>query len=167
MRDLLGIILRISVIYLYALAAVRLSGKRGIKAIAPFDVVVGALLGDLFDDIFLGETALAEGIVAITTVIVLHLLMSYASYRSTRFAHLVGSRRTILAREGRAVEAGLRHERMRQEDLQVQLRQHGVEQMDEVRELGLEPSGQTSVLLYEAAKPADQRDLPALREQLR
>src|ERR671924_489440 len=61
--DLTGIIFRVSIMYLYALALVRISGKQTLGQLTPMDFVVTLIIGDLFDDVFWAEVPLIEGIV--------------------------------------------------------------------------------------------------------
>jgi len=162
-QDLVGVAVRVSIFYLYALAVLRSTGKRGIGAISAHDFVVAVMLGDLFDDVIWGEIALAKGLVGFTTVVLVHLLVSYGCYKSRRFTRLVQSPPTVVIREGRVVDEALRRERMRREELAAALRLEGVEHVDEVLLARVEPSGDVSVLLREEYKPAEKRWLRLLR----
>ena len=68
-QELIGIALRVSVMYLYVLAIMRLSGKRSLGAITPFDFVVTVIVGDMFDDVFWAEVPLSKGLVGVTTIV--------------------------------------------------------------------------------------------------
>ena len=65
--SLTGIIVRISFIYVYALALVRISGKQTLGQLTPMDFIVTLIIGDLFDNVFWAEVPVIEGIVAFTT----------------------------------------------------------------------------------------------------
>jgi uncharacterized membrane protein YcaP (DUF421 family) len=64
------------------LLVVRLAGKRTIREGTPFDFLVALMLGDFPDDVIWGEVPVAQGVVAIGSVMRLHVMVSYASYRS-------------------------------------------------------------------------------------
>jgi uncharacterized membrane protein YcaP (DUF421 family) len=53
--DLTGIVFRVSIMYVYALALVRIAGKQSLGQLTPMDFVVTLIIGDLFDDIFWAE----------------------------------------------------------------------------------------------------------------
>jgi uncharacterized membrane protein YcaP (DUF421 family) len=164
MEGIIGVALRVSVMYVYALALLRLTGKRSLSHLSAPDAVVAFVVGDMFDDIFWADVALAKGIVGLTSVVLLHLLVAYGEYRSRAFEHVADGQPVPVAVNGRLVERGLRQERMRPEGLQALLHMQRIEHLDEVAEAYVEPSGKLGVLRREERKPADKRDLPALRE---
>lgn len=160
MESALGLVVRATATYLFLLILLRISGKRTVHEGTPFDLVVALILGDFPDDLIWGEVPVAQGLVAISTVMLLHLAVVYASYRSMRFDQLVGSGPTLVLRDGRLLPEGLRQERMNEGDLDVQLRHHGRDDRREVREAAIEPTGECSVLPTDAARTARRRDLP-------
>jgi uncharacterized membrane protein YcaP (DUF421 family) len=164
MQEYLGIVVRISIIYLYALAMLRLSGKRSLDSLSPMDFLVGLVLGDLFDDVIWAEIPIVQGMVAFTTIIALHILMAYLTYRSKAMHRLIESTRTEVVRMGEWVEAGLRKERTRQDEVIDQLRLQGEEKLDEIREAAWEPGGQLSVFKRRENMTAEKRDLDCLKE---
>jgi uncharacterized membrane protein YcaP (DUF421 family) len=166
MEDLLGTALRVTVMYVYALAVLRLAGKRSVGELTTLDFVVATIVGDLFDDVFWAEVPLAEGLVAFTTVVLVHTLVAYASWRSSTVDRLVGSQPTVVVRHGELVPDGLRRERTPPQDVLSELRQRGEDRLEEVRFARWEPSGRLSVLKRQEAEPLDRRDAPRLRELL-
>ena len=68
--DLTGVIFRVSIVYLYALALVRLSGKQSISQLTAMDFVVTLIIGDLFDDVFWVEVPVLQGMVAFAVLII-------------------------------------------------------------------------------------------------
>jgi uncharacterized membrane protein YcaP (DUF421 family) len=155
----LATLVRVGATYVFLLILVRVSGKRTIGEGTPFDVVVALVLGDFPDDLIWGEVPVAQGLVAMSTVMLAHLVVAYASYGSLRFDRLVGAGPTPLIRDGRTVRDALRRARMNDGDLDVALRHHGGMERGEVRQAQLEPTGEVSVLPLPAAGPARRRDL--------
>src|SRR5512133_900580 len=99
--DLPGIILRVSVMYLYALALVRISGKESIGQLSSMDLVVTLIIGDLFDDVFWVEVPLVQGLVGFGTIILAHILVTYLCSRSKLVYQLVNSPARVLIRDGK------------------------------------------------------------------
>src|SRR5687768_2033315 len=120
--DLTGIIFRVSVMYLYALALVRISGKQSLGQLTPMDFIVTLIIGDLFDDVFWVEIPLLQGLVAFATIILAHLLATFAASRNKSIYWMLSSPARILIQEGRFVQKNLRLERMRPEAAQFELR---------------------------------------------
>jgi uncharacterized membrane protein YcaP (DUF421 family) len=157
--DLVGIVARIAFTYVFFLAIVRLTGKRTIREGTPFEFLVALMLGDFPDDVIWGEVPVAQGVVAIGSVMTLHLLVSYASYRSVWVERLLGATPDLLLRGGVSDRVGLRRGRMNEADLDGELRRRGRADRDGVEQVTLEPTGETSIRLTEDARPARRRDL--------
>ena len=166
MEQALGIALRVSIMYLYALAVLRLAGQRDLGQLSVADAIAIFIVGDMFDDIFCAEIPLAKGLVGVSTIVLLQTLVSYAEYRSPTLGRLVADAATLMVRDGRYVEEGLRHERMRPEDVMSNLHLKQVEELGEVKEAYQEPADHLSVLRPDEQKPARKRDLPALQRAL-
>lgn len=164
MQDLIGIVLRISILYLYVLALLRLSGKRSIGALSPLDFVVALIIGDLFDDVIWAEIPLSKGLVGLTTIFVLHGSMAYLTYRSQQIHDLVESTKTMVVRNSRFVKEGLDHERTSKDIVYAQLRLQNEENLQEVHEAFWEPNGQLSVQKKAENKPVQKKGLPQLVE---
>jgi uncharacterized membrane protein YcaP (DUF421 family) len=161
--SLTGIIVRVSFIYLYALALVRISGKQTLGQLTPMDFIVTLIIGDMFDNVFWGEVPVIEGMVAFTTVTVIHILVTFFTSRNTSLYWLLASPARPLIEEGRLVQKNLGLERIRAEDVQFELRLKGEEHMREVKEARLEPSGQVSVIKNPSNKPLQKKDQRLLR----
>ena len=80
--DPLRIAVRAFFVYLTLLALVRCSGKRTVKQGSPFDFTVALILGDMADDALFAEVALSQFVVAAGTLLVAHVLMDIARFRS-------------------------------------------------------------------------------------
>jgi uncharacterized membrane protein YcaP (DUF421 family) len=157
--DLPGIIFRVSIMYLYALALVRISGKQSIGQLAAMDLVVTLIVGDLFDDVFWAEVPLVQGLVGFGTVILAHMLVTYLSSHSKPIDRLINSPPRLVIENGKLVQAGLQREWMRQENLLSALRLNGEEHPKEVKQATLEPEGQVSAIKAESNKPVNKKDL--------
>lgn len=159
--ELAGLVVRVTMTYVFFLIILRLAGKRTIREGTPFDLLVALILGDFPDDVIWGEIPVAQGIVAIGSIMTLHLLVSYATSRSIRVDQLLGSAPTTVLEDGRSRPAGLRQVRMNDGDLDVALRRAGHPTREDIAEAKVEPTGDVSVRLTEAAQAARRRDLEA------
>lgn len=164
MNEFLGMAFRISIMYVFALAILRLSGKRSIHNLSPLDFVVATIIGDMFDDAIWSEISLAKTLVGITTIIGWHILVSVGVHYSQRIERLVAGSQTLIVKNSRMNEKGLKKERTPKEEAMAQLRLSGEEHLTEIKEAYWEPEGKISVLKKEADKAAQKQDLPRLEE---
>jgi uncharacterized membrane protein YcaP (DUF421 family) len=163
---LAAIALRAVFTYVYLLVLVRLSGKRTIGEGTPFDFLMAIIVGDFPDDIIWGDVPVAQGVVAVGTLTLMHLLVAVLSYHSIPFDRLVGSGPVALLRQGDSQAGPMARERLNEMALDAMLRRHGIEERAGVQEGLLEPSGSLTVQRQEERRPAEKRDRDQLKETL-
>lgn len=164
MDELLGIAVRASIMYIYVIALLRLSGKRMIRSVSAMDIAATFIFGDMFDDIFWGEVPLSQGVVGITTVMALHFLVSFLVYRWQVISRIVSGSERILIDSSRFDERGLAAERLPRDEVVSILRQvGGVEEIDRVERGGLVPDGKMRISWTDQGRPLQKRDLPLIR----
>jgi uncharacterized membrane protein YcaP (DUF421 family) len=158
--DAISLLLRVSIMYVYALTLIRLAGKRSIGNLSPFDFVMATMIGDFFDDVFWAEVPLIQGLVAVATLIALHVLVAHATFRIGRLRRWLEGTKTPIIQQGRFLLAGLHHERTSRDSVLSALRMQRLSQdeLNHIKEANWEPSGQLSVLRSEEARPAQKRD---------
>ena len=164
MQDYLGIAFRILVIYAYAQLILRLSGKRSLDTLTPLDFVVGLIIGDLFDNIIWADVPLAQGLVAITTIVLLHSLLSLAAWKSQRLHDLVCSTAQPVIRDGKFLDRALARARTTAGEIEMLQRLVGEDKQAAIKQACLETSGELSIEKQPSAKPVQKRDLAALRK---
>lgn len=124
----------------------RISGKRTLAKLNAFDLVVTVALGSTLSAIVLQESvALAEGATALALLIIAQFLVTYLSVRSPRFADIVRSEPTLLARNGAYCHRSMRRERVTEDEALNAIRAQGAHSVSEVESLILESDGSLSV----------------------
>jgi uncharacterized membrane protein YcaP (DUF421 family) len=156
---MLGIALRISFMYVYALLVLRLSGKRSIGQLSALDFVVAGVLGDLFDDAIWGEVPLALVVTSFATIFLMHMLVTAAAWRSVRLERLLCGTPAQVVVDGKLAEPTLLRERMHPENVKEALRERGVDRLADVQTAHLEPNGHISAIKQPSARPIQYRDL--------
>jgi len=159
MEALLSLAFRISVMYAFALTLLRLAGKRSIGDLSALDFLVILIIGDQFDDVFWMDIPLSQGLVGMATIVGLHMLVSYAGWRSQHIHNFVASTPTPVVQKGELLFEGMRQERTPEQTVLMALRMLGEDSPHEVREGAWEPNGQLSVLKIEKEKPLQKGDL--------
>jgi uncharacterized membrane protein YcaP (DUF421 family) len=162
MQTILNIILRIVIVYVYILLVVRLSGKRTVAEGTPFDFVVALIIANLPGDIVWGDVPLARGIVAISTIMLVHLAVVVSAYHIPLVHRLVDSTPSVLLKHGRKDKKNLAFERVNDKELDELLREQKIHAHNQVASAMLEPSGTLSVQRTPSSKLADHRDLDQL-----
>jgi uncharacterized membrane protein YcaP (DUF421 family) len=150
---LLQIVLRTGVIYLLVLIGVRLSGKREVGQMTPFDLTLLLLLSNSVQNAMTGpDTSLMGGIVAACTLLVLNYGVAGVSGSSRRLRRLIQGEPTLLVHDGKIIEPHMAKERVSMDELHRALREHGINSCDQVALAVLEVDGSISCLKYDEIK---------------
>ncbi len=148
------IVVRTAVIYLLVLLGVRLSGKREVGQMTPFDLVLLLLLSNAVQNAMTGpDTSLAGGAVAAGTLLVLNYFIAEMSGMNRGFRRWVQGEPSLLVHNGKIVEAHMAREHVSLDELQRALREHGIGSVHEVALAVLEVDGSISCLKYDDVDP--------------
>lgn len=151
---LLQIVLRTGVIYLLVLIGVRLSGKREVGQMTPFDLTLLLLLSNSVQNAMTGpDTSLMGGAMAACTLLVLNYLIANISGTNRRFRRLIQGQPSLLIHDGRMIEEHMAREHVSVDELHRALREHGINCVDQTALAVLEVDGSISCLKYEEIKP--------------
>jgi uncharacterized membrane protein YcaP (DUF421 family) len=141
-------VIRGFVIYVFLLAVMRLSGRRTLAQMTPFDLVLLLIVAETTQQALLGEDfSLVNAFILILTLCVTDILLSFAKQSSTRVATLIDGTPTVLVSLGKVDEAALRRARVSIEDILESARsQHGLERLDQIKFAVLEVGGGISII---------------------
>ena len=140
-------ILRAVVVYAVVLGMVRLSGKRALGQITPFDVLLIVLLGNAVQNALLGEdTSLGGGLLLAATLISINYGVGWLSTRSRRVETLVEGEPILIARDGKVLDSVLKRELVTPADLDAAMRQQGCLSIDDVALAVLEINGHITIV---------------------
>lgn len=146
MAELLTLSYRTAILYLVALAVFRMMGKRTLAKMGPFDFAVVIMIGE---SVALGmENTKSPLINAIGITVALGLLQYLLTWVNVRWRLLEKITQGIPTRivyQGRAEDKQLLGERVSHADLMMELRQQNVDNLSQVEEAFLEPTGKISV----------------------
>ncbi len=158
MREILDIVFRSSVIYAFVLAGLRLTGKREVGQLTPFDLVLLLLISNAVQNAMVGpSTSLIGGLTAAATLLLLNLGVSRLSARGGRLSRALRGSPTILVNDGQLVAEHLQREGLTLDDLNQAFREHGVGEISDVHLAVLEVDGSISVVRNEDLKHPAQR----------
>lgn len=136
-------------LYLSSLIAIRIAGRRTLAQMAAFDFLVTVALGSIIATTAVSEEPpVANGIVAILTLLSLQVIVGALRQRSERLEEALDFPPIVLY-DGDELDlptSPLKAQPTR-EEIESRLRRQGVERWDEVERVVLEPDGKVSVLL--------------------
>ncbi|WP_182899089.1 DUF421 domain-containing protein [Microbispora sp. H10830] len=144
--DLGWVAVKTLLLYATAVAGLRLTKRRMIAELSPFDfvaaVAVGAIVGRTATA---SDTSYLTGAAALLTVIAVHAVVTQVRLRSPS-PHWFDHKPRILVDAGEIQRGQLRRCGLTEPDLYVILRQHGVASLSSVRYVIFEPKGAVSVV---------------------
>lgn len=147
------LVVRGVVVYVFLLVLLRITGKRQVGQLSPFDLVLLLVLSNAVQNSMnAGDNSLVGGLILAATLIFLNYLLGYLTYRSRRFEEMIEGRPEILIHDGKLYEKVMARARLTHHELHMALRQAGVEEVKDVRSAILENNGSVSVI----AKTPDQ-----------
>jgi uncharacterized membrane protein YcaP (DUF421 family) len=151
---LLQIVLRTGVIYLLVLIGVRLSGKREVGQMTPFDLTLLLLLSNSVQNAMTGpDTSLLGGAVAASTLLILNYAVASLSGGNRHFRRLVEGEPCLLVHDGKIIASHMARERVSMDELHRAMREHGINCVDQIALSVLEVDGAISCLKYDEIKP--------------
>ncbi len=140
------LVLRGFIVYVFLLVLIRITGKRQIGQLAPFDLVLLLVLSNSVQNSMNGgDNSLLGGLISATTLVVLNFALGLATYRSKRLEALVEGRPQLLIHNGKILEYAVKEAHLTHHELNAALRKAGVACADEVHSAVLENSGEISV----------------------
>ena len=118
------------------------TGNAGIS-----DILFVVLLGDAAQNGMIGNaTSASDGIVLIATLVFWNGSLDFLSWRFRAVEKLVVASRLTLVRDGRMLRRNMRREYISVEELLSELRQHGIDDLADVKRMYLEGDGEISVI---------------------
>jgi uncharacterized membrane protein YcaP (DUF421 family) len=144
-------ILRPIIVYVFLIAGLRLSGKRELAQLNPFDLVVLLTLSNTVQNAIIGDdNSVTGGIIGATSLLAVNYLVVRFLYDHRKIDQIVEGRADILVEDGKVHEHKLKRELITKEELAAAARKQGFETLSEVRQCVLEPGG---TLTFIARKP--------------
>ncbi len=142
--------LRAVLIYILALALVRIGSKRFLSHATAFDVVVGIMLGSILSRAINGSAPFLPTILASGALVGLHWGFAALAASTSFFGPLVKGNPRLLIKDGHVQDAEMRAANLTASDLDEALRlQSHQEDPSKIKRAYLERNGSISVIPYE------------------
>ncbi|HET9837995.1 MAG TPA: YetF domain-containing protein [Candidatus Angelobacter sp.] len=149
-HTVLEIALRTSAVYVLVLLGIRLTGKREVGQMTPFDLTLLLLLSNSVQNAMTGpDNSLAGGVTAALVLLTLNFLLAEVSGLNRRFRRFIQGSPTLLIHNGQCITPHMAKEHISMDELERALREHGVSCVGEAALAVLEVDGSISVLKYD------------------
>ncbi len=140
-------ILRGVIIYVFLIILLRLTGKRQIGQMAPFDLVLLLVLSNAVQNSMNGgDNSVIGGMISAVTLVGLNWLIGILTFRSKTAEALIEGRPELLIHNGRLFEQALVKSKLTRHELMSALREAGCAEVEDVRCAMLEDDGNISVI---------------------
>jgi len=147
---ILEIILRTAIMFLTIIIGLRILGKRGVKQLSLFELVVIIGLGSAAGDpMFNKDVGIISSIIVFIVIILLYSIITYFIGKYKGFEQLLEGKSICLIENGEFAIDNFKKENLGSDEFFAELRLRGVSQLGQVETAIEEISGEISVFFYE------------------
>ena len=135
--------------FVVILASLRLLGKRGVKQLSVFELVVIIGLGSAAGDPMLyKDVGILPALIVFVLIIGLYKIVVYFIGKNKKFEILVEGKSVCLIKEGVFSIENFKKEALGEDEFFSELRLHSVSQLGQIEEAIVESSGSISIFYY-------------------
>ncbi|MDI1336486.1 MAG: DUF421 domain-containing protein [Lacunisphaera sp.] len=135
------------IVYVFLIVLLRLTGKRQVGQLAPFDLVLLLVLSNSVQNAMnAGDNSVLGGLITATTLVGLNYALGYVTFRSKKIEAIVEGRPQVLIHNGRIHRDIMQESQLTQHELDAALRAAGCSCAEEVHMAMLENNGAISVI---------------------
>jgi uncharacterized membrane protein YcaP (DUF421 family) len=145
-------ILRPIIVYGFLIVGLRLSGKRELAQLNPFDLVVLLTLSNTVQNAIIGEdNTVAGGLIGAATLLLVNYLVIRFLFAHERVDRFVEGDPDVLIDRGRILENHLKKELLTRQELETAAHRQGFASLQEIDRAVIEPGGG---IFFSGKKPA-------------
>jgi uncharacterized membrane protein YcaP (DUF421 family) len=143
----MDIVLRGIVVFVFLYVLMRVIGRRELSSLQPFDLILLVVLGDAVQQgLTQDDYSLTGALLAIGTIAILQLGVSYTNFRFPRLRPLLDGVPIVVVEHGKPIEKNMRRERVTLDDLRRAARLQNIASLDDVDWAVMETSGAISFI---------------------
>ena len=143
------IVLRGTITYWFLFFVFRFIVRRDVGAVGIADILILVIIADASQNAMAGEyTSVTDGMILVLTLVGWNLLLDWLSFRYPRFRRFASPNALLLVKSGKLLKRNMRREFITEEELWSKLREDGIERLEQVKAVYLEPDGGFSVIRY-------------------
>jgi len=143
---------RCFVMFAAVLLTLKLTGKRGIKQLSIFELVIIISLGSAAGDpMFYEDVGILPAITVLVSVLLLYRLLTWLISKNAKIDTWIEGKPIYLIKAGKICIKNFRHEDLAIDELFAELRTKNVSHLGQVKFAILEPSGEISLFFYSSS----------------
>jgi len=144
------LVVRGLVVYVFLVLLLRVTGKRQIGQLSPFDLVLLLILSNAVQNSMnAGDNSLIGGLISAVTLVAVNYLVGLITFKSKKLEEIIEGRPQLIIHEGRLFEDVMNDAKLTRHELDSTLRQSGYFEIKDVKLAILETNGTVSVQGYE------------------
>jgi uncharacterized membrane protein YcaP (DUF421 family) len=135
-------------VYLFLLLVLRISGKRSVGSMTPFDFVLVLILSETVQQAMIdNDSSMTNAILLVLTLIGFDILLSVLKRKYPALAKMIDSTPALVIKEGEMVRSTMKAERVDEDDILAAARTHqGISRMDEIDYAAVEQDGNITIV---------------------
>lgn len=141
-------VLRAAAMYVFLLVLMRVSGRRTLAQMTPFDLVLLLIVAEATQQGLVGDDfSITNAVVVVVTLIGADILVTFLTHRSRGLDRWVNGVPLILIHDGEVIDDRLKKARIDLDDILQQARAtQGLERLDQIKYAVLERGGDISII---------------------
>jgi uncharacterized membrane protein YcaP (DUF421 family) len=145
------IVVRSLLVYTGVLIGLRLMGKRELGQMTVFDLVVILLIANAVQNAMVGpDLSIQGGLLAAGVLLVTNRVVAALRIHSGIWGRLIEGTPTVLVQDGQFLEAALRKEGLERRQVEMAMREHGIDSIGQTKLAVLETDGSISIVPEDA-----------------
>jgi uncharacterized membrane protein YcaP (DUF421 family) len=141
-------VIRALCVYVFLLVVLRISGKRTLSNMTPFDFVLVLILSETVQQAMIDDdNSMTNALLLVTTLIGLDVLLSLLKNRFPALERLIDSTPVVVMQDGELNRDRMKGERVGEDDiLSAARQQEGVGRLDEIDYAVVEQTGDITII---------------------
>ncbi len=150
---LFEVMLRSLIGFVTVVIGIKITGKRGVRQLSLFELVIILTLGSASGDIaFYNDVGILPAVLTILTIVSLYRIVTFLLIKSRAIGKFIEGEAIILIEDGRFTSSTIKEENISYDEFYMELRQSGIEHIGQVRYAILEVDGDLSVYKNEGSE---------------
>src|SRR3954452_14232538 len=143
----MDLVLRAAVVFAFVFLLTRITGRRELSQLEPFDVILLVVVGDLVQQgVTQSDYSVTGALIVISTIAILSVFVSWLSFRFRAVRRVTEGEPVVLIDDGEPIERNMRRERITIEDIEEEARQQQIVSVRDLRWAILENDGRISCI---------------------
>lgn len=140
-------VFRVAIIYAFVTFFLRIIGKRELKEISAYELVMIMLIPEIASQALAHEDfSVTNALIGISTLLSLVFLNSVVGYRFKSWRRFTEGEPVVLFYQGKFVDGVLHRERVSPDEIMSEMRATGIESFDRLKWVFLEPDGKITCI---------------------